>query len=70
LARAAGLRWPEVRIRSGEQVVQPVKGGGPEDDGCHAFAVSFCAVTMQVTPRPHRWQDLFSGIPKYFYNVD
>jgi hypothetical protein len=33
----------ELRIGSGEQVVQPVEGGGPEDDGCHAFAVSFCA---------------------------
>jgi hypothetical protein len=27
-------------------------------------------VTMQVAPRPHGWQDLFPGIPNYFYNVE
>lgn len=27
-------------------------------------------VTMQVTPELHGWQDLCSGIPKYFYNVE
>src|SRR5215831_13025756 len=41
---------PELRIRSGEQVVQPVEGGGPEDDGCHAFAVSFCAFGFGEQP--------------------
>lgn len=29
--------------RSGEQVVQPVEGSGPEDDGRHAFAVALSA---------------------------
>jgi hypothetical protein len=27
--------------RSGQGVVEPVEGSGPEDDGCHALAVPF-----------------------------
>jgi hypothetical protein len=39
----AGELPGELLTRSGEQAVQPVEGGSPEDDGRHTFAVAFRA---------------------------